>query len=204
MDAFPYHLSLFAHILTSSSKKCLFTRFFNFEVKIDRNYWVLLQVLCRLEMLIRANFWRLKKLEYLIGAFLDGLGQLSQELDVIIVCLFTAPTLTSGLSQFSFPIFVWGEVYIKLEKGFNNFIDILINSDQVILNEVSLAEFDPLLSFFFFTLELVDVIDIMVRLAAGIRLVLLGGCRCFFTSWRNIIDTVLDQVLHDFIGKLVN
>ena len=66
MDALPHHLSLFAHVLAFSSEKGLLSRFFNFEVQVDWNDWVLLQILSRLKMLIGSDLRGLKQLEHLV------------------------------------------------------------------------------------------------------------------------------------------
>ena len=66
MDALPHHLSLFAHVLAFSSEKGLLSRFFDFEIQVDWDDWVLLQILSRLKMLIRSDLRGLKQLEHFV------------------------------------------------------------------------------------------------------------------------------------------
>ena len=101
---------------------------------------------------------------------MDGLGKLLQELNVIIVRLLSTAPLSSRVSDFVQKIFVFrGKINVELKQSLDNLIDILIDSDQVVFNEVPLTELDPLFSLLFLTLQLVDVVDVMVWLRIVLR-----------------------------------
>ena len=56
MDALPYHLRLLAHGLTLASKERFLSCLLNVKVEIHRDDRVLLKILSRLKVLVRANF----------------------------------------------------------------------------------------------------------------------------------------------------
>ena len=86
---------------------------------------------------------------------------------VIFLDLLLVVLLASALKQ---AVLFGREVDLELEKGIDDFVDVLVNADQVVLYEVSLAEFDPLFAFLLFALKLIDIIDIMILLVAFFRL----------------------------------
>ena len=115
MDTFPYHLGLLGHILAFAGEHGLFTSFFDFQVEVNGDNRVFLEVLRRLKVLVWANLWGLQSLQDISWAFLNRLGQLLQKLDVVVFKLLLATLLSFRLSQEYVLIFVWSEVYLKLE-----------------------------------------------------------------------------------------
>lgn len=101
---------------------------------------------------------------------MDGLSELLQELNVIIVCLLSTAPLSCRIGDFVQKVLILrGKVNVELKQSLDNLIDILVDSDQVVFNEVSLTEFDPLFSLLFLTLKLIDVVDVMVWLRVVLR-----------------------------------
>ena len=99
---------------------------------------------------------------------------------MVIAFQLTLPELALRLSELF--IFLHGQVDVKLEQCIHYLIDILIDSDQIIVNQVPLSQLDPLLALFFLTLQLVYVEYVMlVLLLSTVGLSILG----LATTWND-------------------
>lgn len=118
-------------------------------------------------MLIWSYFGCLKVLKRSGRFFLYRLGKLFQELYMVIVIFMRLQLLLSCLTC---AIVVWRKIYFKLEECIHYFIDVLVNTDEIILNQVSLTKLNPFFALFLLTLELIDVVNIVILLLALFRL----------------------------------
>jgi hypothetical protein len=84
VDRLPYLLGSFVSSCLPFSK-LHFALLFNVDIQSHRRDRVLLIVPCRLEMPVAAQVWLLKQLETVNRGPSDRLGQLFEELDVVIV-----------------------------------------------------------------------------------------------------------------------
>jgi len=55
-----------------------------------------------------------------------------------------------------------------LEESIDNLVDVLVDANQVIVNEVPLAQLDPLFALLFLALQLIDIVDVVI-LARALR-----------------------------------
>ena len=92
--------------------------------------------------------------------------ELLEELDVVVVIPFLPGFVMGLLAAFQQAVLLRREVNLKLEQGVHNFVDVLVDPDQVVLNEVTLSELNPLFAFLLLALKLVNVVDIVVLLLA--------------------------------------
>ena len=93
---------------------------------------------------------------------LDGLRELLEELNVVVVLLLVLRFVVGLLVDVKQAVLLRREIYLKLKQSVHNFVDILVYTDQVVLDEVSLTKLNPLFSLLFLSLHLVDVVNIMV------------------------------------------
>ena len=113
-------------------------------------------------MLIGAYFRRLQILKDEWSLLLDGLRELLEELNVVVVLLLVLRFVVGLLVDVKQAVLLRREIYLKLKQSVHNFVDILVYTDQVVLDEVSLTKLNPLFSLLFLSLHLVDVVNIMV------------------------------------------
>lgn len=114
MNALPDHLRLLGHSLPLPRQKSFFSGLFNFQVEVDWDNRVLAQILRRLEVLVGPNLGCLQALEDVDGVLLNWLGQLLQELDMIVILLIFLFALAFRLRSQKFLVFVRREVNFKL------------------------------------------------------------------------------------------
>ena len=99
VNRLPHHLRLLGHILAATLEHSFFPCFLYFQVQINRDDRVLLKILGRLKVPIRANFRSLQILQNADGRFLDWLRELFEELDVVVVTC-TVPVRVSHNCSF--------------------------------------------------------------------------------------------------------
>ena len=68
---------------------------------------------------------------------MDWLGQLPEELDVIVALCLLLVKRTLRLSELI--IFFHRQIDVKLEQRIYNFIHVLVDTDQIIVNQVPLS-----------------------------------------------------------------
>ena len=112
VDALPDKLSLLARIGTLTRNHGLLSCLFNLQVQIDGDDRILLQVLRGLEVLVGAYLRCLQVLEGGRCFLLDGLRELLQELDVVVIVLVRLQLFLLELEQ---ALIVGREVDLELQ-----------------------------------------------------------------------------------------
>ena len=79
---------------------------------------------------------------------------------IVILELFLS-SLTLRISQV-FVVLKIRKINVELQESVNYLVHVLIDSDEVVVNEVSLPQLDPLLPLLFLGLQLIDIVHIMI------------------------------------------
>ena len=81
---------------------------------------------------------------------------------IISLLLFLSALTGRICHEQLFFIFRVGEVNFELKESADDLFNILVDSDQIVFNQVTLAKVNPLFAFFFLARQLVNIVDVVV------------------------------------------
>ena len=149
-----------------------------------------LEILCGLKVFVGTYLWSLQSLQDFGGFLEDGLSELLEKHNVVIFIIV-----------FGSLAVLWGRIYLKLEQWVNDFVDVLVDADQVVLNEVALPDLDPLFLLLLFAQLVVDQEDIYVCIFRFLLFFLRRLWHEVYSARKGCCAALFNKIIDDGIGQ---